>query len=58
MNTFLKQLEPRLQLAQTRFPTNQYGAQNQTLVNEIEGVVDLWSVTYFTSKFQYSSYHN
>jgi hypothetical protein len=39
---FMKGLEPRLRIAQTRFPTNQYGQQNQTLVSEIEGVVDEW----------------
>lgn len=38
----MKGLEPRLQIAQTRFPTNQYGQQNQTLVSEIGGVVDEW----------------
>ncbi len=32
LDTFFKQVEPRLQLAQTRFPTNQYGKQNHTLV--------------------------
>ena len=42
IDRFLKALEPRLQIAQTRFPTNQYGPQNQTLVSEIEGAVDLW----------------
>jgi hypothetical protein len=42
INRLLKTLEPRLEIAQTRFPTNQYGAQNQTLVREIEGAVDLW----------------
>jgi len=42
IDTFFKRLEPRLQIAQTRFPTNQYGPQNETLVREIEGVVDLW----------------
>ena len=42
INTLLKSLEPRLQIAQTRFPTSMHGAQNQTLVRQIEGVVDLW----------------
>jgi hypothetical protein len=42
INTLLKSLEPRLQMAQTRFPTSMHGAQNQTLVRQIEGVVDLW----------------
>ena len=41
IDTFLKKLEPRLQIAQTRFPTNQYGSQNQSLVTAIEGVVDM-----------------
>ena len=42
INRLFKDCEPRLELAQTRFPTNQYGKQNQTLVSELESLMDLW----------------
>lgn len=42
INRLLKLAEPRLVLAQTRFPTSLYGAQNRTLVAELESLIDLW----------------
>jgi hypothetical protein len=39
--------------AQTRFPTTQYGPENQTVVNELFSLVDGW----IASVDEYETYH-
>ena len=53
INRLLKLVEPRLMLAQTRFPTDQYGKQNRTLVAELESQMDLW----VASVDEWETYH-